>query len=212
MPEVSGGDCVSAWQAAVRHVRASHGKAFNLVITVEHPTLLVPAWMVDYNPRRIVPSADNIRDVVNTVFPYRLAGRCRSRPELYDSYLRAYERGRHLSRNRGAWGTYFQRLIRFGADPTTNQLERAIEKLATWNHRVTTGLVFHPSSPALDSPRTRGGPCWQFGELLWHAGDIVDFLVVYRNHDYFNQGLGNLIALGKLLQFICDNAHKRPAS
>src|SRR5690348_12492764 len=101
MPEVGGGDCVEAWRNAVKLVRSSGGEAFNLVITVGEPTKLVPDWLLDYNPRGIIPTADRIQDVVNTVFPYRLAARCNSRDALYAEYLRSYDRGKRFSRNRG---------------------------------------------------------------------------------------------------------------
>lgn len=68
MPEVNGPDCVSAWKQAVAYVRGSHGEAFNLVVTIEQPTVIVDAWMEVYNPRSLHPGADDIRDVVNTIF------------------------------------------------------------------------------------------------------------------------------------------------
>ncbi len=36
----------------------------------------------------------------------------------------------------------------------------------------------------------------------------MDFVVVYRNHDFFNKALGNFIALGQLLKFIADASGK----
>ncbi len=112
-----------------------------------------------------------------------------------------------MVRNRSRWGTYFERLIAF--DGNLNQLERAIGKLNTWD-RNTTGLVFHLSSPSIDSPRTRGGPCLHYIELLWKTGDVLDLVAVYRNHDYFSKALGNFLALGQLLFFISTETDKQP--
>jgi thymidylate synthase len=110
-----------------------------------------------------------------------------------------------LPRNRSRWGTYFHRLIAYGGKK--NQLELTIEKLKHWP-RYTTALVFHLSCPLVDQPRTRGGPCWHYGELIWHKGDVLDLVVVYRNHDFFNKALGNFIALGQLLAFIAKESGK----
>jgi len=103
-------------------------------------------------------------------------------------------------------------LIAFGRIDPVNQLDRAIDKLTTWPKRSTTGLVFHLSSPDLDAPRTRGGPCWHFGEIIWREDNILDLVVVYRNHDFFNKALGNFIGLGQLLKFICDESGKNAGS
>jgi hypothetical protein len=211
MSEIGGANCLEAWREGVKLLRHHRGEIFNLLLTVDAPTNFDPQWTTEFNPCAVVDGADHIRDVINTIFPMKLASQFPSREQFYSEYMRRYDRGRRLPRNRSAWGTYFQRMIRFGESALpTNQLERAIDKLATWNHRSTTALVFHPTSPALDAPRTRGGPCWQFGELLWRSGDVIDFVVVYRNHDYFNKALGNLIALGQMLGFICMSAQKTP--
>src|SRR5271167_4544792 len=114
MAEINGADSVTAWRNAVSHIREMRGETFSLIVTVEQPTVLIPTWAADYDPRSILNGADNIRDVVNTIFPYKVERRSPTRDALYRSYMRAYERGRHLRRNRGAWGTYFQRLISFG--------------------------------------------------------------------------------------------------
>jgi hypothetical protein len=45
---------------------------------------------------------------------------------------------------------------------------------------------------------------------LWQPSGRLDLVVVYRNHDYFNKALGNFIALGQLLDFICVESNKEP--
>ncbi|MDM0015766.1 hypothetical protein QTH87_25225 [Variovorax sp. J22P168] len=149
------------------------------------------------------------RDVANTLFPQRTYERSANRTEFYARYLNAHDRAHKWQRGRHAWGTYFERLVRFPASGV-NQLDRVVEKLNTWPQRSTTGLVFHLSSPAFDAPRTRGGPCLQFVEILWNANDTLDFVVVYRNHDFFNKVLGNYVGLGRLLKFICTESGKQP--
>jgi thymidylate synthase len=206
---VGGVTALDAWRQGVQAI-LSEGEAFNLFTTVDQPTFFDPAWVNTYSPRKMGVGRDDLREVIKTIFPYDLANRLPDRPELYREYLRSHDRAMRFVRNRGKWGTYFERLVRFPNHPETNQLETVISKLRTWPTRGGTSLVFHLSAPSCDSPRTRGGPCWQFGEIVWHRGDLLDFVVVYRNHDFLNKALGNFIGLGQLLKFICNASGKTP--
>lgn len=206
---VEGATALDAWRAGCSLLLASRGEISNLLTTIMQPCLVDCQWLVQHSPLRFKAGADDARDVANTLFPQRTYERLANRQDLYSRYLEVHDRARRYQRGRHAWGTYFERLIRF-PPLGVNQLERAIEKLNTWPQRNTTGLVFHLSSPAIDSPRTRGGPCWQFAEILWNADDSLDFVVVYRNHDFFNKVLGNFVGLGRLLRFICSSTGKQP--
>lgn len=202
-------DALGAWKLGVRRLIAEGGEVNNLITVITAPCNARADWLSDYSPHKVIASADDARDVANTIFPAKLAARVSGRAELYEQYLLRHDRSHRWVRGRHAWGTYFERLVRF--PPTgINQLERAIQKLSKWQTRNTTGLVFHLASPVTDPPRTRGGPCWHYGELLWNAGDSVDLVAVYRNHDFFNKVLGNFVGLGRLLQFICNEAGKQP--
>lgn len=205
---VSGQSPLEAWQQGASAILAN-GELFNLITTIEQPQAFDYGWLESRSPRRMGVGGDDLREVIKTIFPYELAQRYPQRTEMYQQYLRRHDRAMRFRRNRSAWGTYFERMVRFPDHPDTNQLEKAIEKLATWQRRSGAALVFHLSTPARDTPRTRGGPCWQFGELLWHADNRVDLVVVYRNHDFYNKALGNFIGLGQLLQFICNSSGKQ---
>jgi hypothetical protein len=206
---VEGDRALEAWRAGCALLLTSRGDISNLMTTIAHPCLVDNQWLAQHSPVRFKVGADVARDVANTLFPQRIFEHAANRADLYSRYLKAHDRARRWQRGRHAWGTYFERLVRFPPGGV-NQLERAIEKLNTWPQRNTTGLVFHLSSPAVDSPRTRGGPCWQFAEILWNADDSLDLVVVYRNHDFFNKVLGNFIGLGRLLHFICSSTNKQP--
>lgn len=200
---------IEAWRLGVAAILAAGGELSNLVTTIHQPCVIDPSWLVECSPHKFTKKGDDIRDVANTIFPARLAARVADRDALYTMYLQRHDRARRWARRRYAWGTYFERLIRFPPDGV-NQLERVIDKLRTWPVRNTTGLVFHLSSPTIDAPRTRGGPCWHYGELLWNADSTIDLVAVYRNHDFFNKVLGNFIGLGRLLEFICEQSGKSP--
>ena len=203
---VSGPDALAAWKIGASRI-ASTGDLFNLFTTIDDPTSADEGWYSDYCPS-LQGSRDTLRDVAQTIFPTRLASRSSTRQSLYDGYLRAHDRGRSWQRNRGSWGTYFERLVRFPPDGV-NQLDRAIQKLGAWQ-RTTTAFVFHLSTCTVDQPRRLGGPCWQYGELLWREGGVLDLSVTYRNHDFFNKALGNFVGLGQLLSFICTESGKTP--
>lgn len=208
--QVAQGDtAIEAWRAGCGLLLTSGGEISNLMTIIAQPCVVNDQWLVDHSPVRIKSGADNARDVANTLFPQKTCDRARDRQELYSLYLSAHDRARRWQRGRHAWGTYFERLVRFPPNGV-NQLERAIEKLNTWPQRNTTGLVFHLSSPVVDAPRTRGGPCWQFAEILWNADESLDLVVVYRNHDFFNKVLGNFVGLGRVLHFICRSTNKTP--
>lgn len=206
---VIGATALDAWRQGAQAILTA-GEAYNLFTTVEQPAVFDLAWLQTHSPRRRGLGGDDLREVIKTIFPYDLAQRVVDRPSLYSEYLRRHDRAMRFMRNRGTWGTYFERLVRFPDHPETNQLETVINKLRTWQKRSGTSLVFHLSTPARDTPRTRGGPCWQFGEIVWHPGNRLDLVVVYRNHDFFNKALGNFIGLGQLLNFICTASGKTP--
>lgn len=209
MHVLSANSSLDAWKLGVKLLLRSGGEAFNVITTIDDPLQFDPAWLSAYSPHTVIAECDRVQDVIVTIFPYRLAQRIANRNDLYARYLVLHSRAMHWSRNRARWGTYFQRLVAFGA-LERNQLETAIEKLCTWPRRSITGLVFHLSSPETDNPRTRGGPCWHFAELLWQPNDVIDMVVVYRNHDFFNKVFGNYLALGKLLGFIAQQSQKTP--
>jgi hypothetical protein len=205
---VGGSNAIEAWRNAAQVLRSSGGQLSNVITTIDEPCAFDLDWITRFSPRSVQRKSDALSDVVNTIFPYKLWQRSQTRDELYANYLTRHDRAHKWSTGRHAWGTYFERLIRFPPEGL-NQLERAIEKLNKWP-RNTTGLVFHLSSPTVDAPRTRGGPCWHFGELLWNPDGTLDLVAVYRNHDFFNKVAGNFIGLGQLLQFICDQSSKKP--
>jgi len=210
MFDISQETCLEAWRSGAQKLLQNNGKTFHLLTEISRPCAIDPQWLVDYSPHQVRSGANNIRDVVDTIFPITLRNRISVRHDMYRSYLVRHRRAMRWNGNRGRWGTYFERLIAFGDNAGPNQLEQAISKLSTWPQRNTTGLVFHLSSPVTDRPRTRGGPCWHFGEILWQANNIIDLAVVYRNHDFFNKALGNFIGLGQLLKFIAEESGKTP--
>ncbi len=206
--ELQADDVVTAWKLGAKAI-LDNGDLDNLSVTVRTPLALTPDTLQRWTPQAVVPLADDVHAVANTIFPAALAARCANRAELFTRYFAIIDRLRARPGGFRAWGTYFERLTRFG-DTRVNQLDRVIVKLNTWPNASRTGLVFHLSSPETDAPRTRGGPCWHFGELLCHRNGTIDLLAVYRNQDYFNKALGNFLGLGQLLEFVCQQSGHAP--
>ncbi len=211
MEIVQGNNCLEAWKACVRHLLANNLDVTNLLVEIANPAFFDPGWMTRHSPYHRLGDGDKLAGVINTVFPYKVLRNAPNRAAFYESYYRAANRLRRQKRRAGSWGTYFERLTKFGAknDPVTiNQLENAIHKLSTWQTRPKGSIVFHLSSPHLDNLRPRNGPCWQFGEIVWNQDDSLDLVAVYRNHDYYSKAFGNFIALGQLLKFVADESQK----
>ena len=200
---------LDAWREGAR-LLANSGDAFNLITTVANPTMTDQAWFQEYNPARLKAGIQSVSDVATTIFPYKYLARGYSRLELYERYVNIHERAKRIHKKRGRrWGTYFDRMIRFGGNEV-NQLERAICALRTWRNNPKAALVIHTSSADTDSPRPIGGPCLQYVEVLCSDKDSVSLLAVYRNHDYFEKVFGNFIGLGQLLRFICKETNRNP--
>lgn len=204
---VEAGNSLEAWQLACEHI-LRNGATHNLILEVTHPSFCDATWFRTYNPQRL-GAGKSLRDVADTIWPTKLAAKFRDRSDFYARYDAVYRRGKRRPKNRSSWGTYCRRLISFG-ESRRNQLEEAITKIVAWPRRAETAIYFHLSSIETDSFRTRAAPCLQYVELLWNANQSLDMVAIYRNHDYFHLALGNLIGLGDLLNFICEQTRKSP--
>jgi len=197
-------NCVEAWSAVCNHLLVNGHTDTNIVAVITDPLYFEDAWVTRFNPRAVRAKGDQIRDVMNTVFPQKTRQKSADRHVFYSRYKKAHQRG-----TKKGWGTYFLRLIQFG-EKKENQLENAIHVLRTWKNNPHAAITFHLSSPETDSIRPRGGPCWHYGEVLCADKDSVELVAVYRNHDYFNKALGNFIALSRLLRFIAQETGRSP--
>jgi hypothetical protein len=194
---------LEAWISAADHLSKIRGaEDFNLILEVSYPEEFDSAWFYHFDPRRVSPRGERPSDVANTIFPLKTWKNSMGRQEFYRRYTNAHSRG-HKRR----WGTYFLRLIDFGSTHV-NQLENAIDVLNNWRNEPGNAIVFHLSSPEFDRFQPLGSPCLQLIQLQVHKG-VIDMVAVYRNHDYFNKALPNLVGLGQLLNFICGSSGRQ---
>lgn len=158
--EIEAANPADCWKAAASHLIENGLEDFNLVAKFSALAATDESPMESFNPRSLDPSADDIFDVANTIFPAKTHQNATknnlSRQEFYERYLRAHRRARRRS-----WGTYFERFIRLG-DSGVNQLELVIKKRTAWPGNPRAALYMHTTSMEIDRPQTRGGPCLQF--------------------------------------------------
>lgn len=208
-------DCVSAWREAVRLVDAKqHHEAHNVVIDVLDP--IARGTMDDPVVREVdaflmAKGTKAVETVANTIFPtalYRRYGAPAFFGRFTDNVLPK------VRRSGDRWsGYYFERMIalpREGGGEPINQLTDIVARLrdpAVLARNKFELSVFDPARDVDKSPY--GGQCLSFGsfKLRAEAGqDRLDLTVLYRNHFYIEKLLGNLIGLGRLMQFVATEA------
>jgi hypothetical protein len=216
LPIPSQPDCVSAWRRAVGVVDAEHGQeAHNVIIDVTNP--LARADMDDPVVREVdayLVSKDKkaVETVANTIFPaalYRRYGAPAFFKRFTDNVLPRVRRSERWS------GYYFERMIALpveGKEPV-NQLEDIISRLKDPNVTARNKFEISVFDPARDVDKSPyGGQCLSFGSFKLRSVDDVEHLdltVLYRNHFYIEKLLGNLIGLGRLMDFVAKESELR---
>ena len=210
--ELVEGDTVHlAWKKGAELLLTKR-EVFHLVTTINDPTRLEKNWFEILDPSEYSKkNISGLSDVANTIFPYKYLDRPYSRECIYKKYIKAHDRKMRWRGSNRSWGTYFDRMIRFGTKDI-NQLEQAITSLIKWSNRNWKAcLVIHTSSADTDPiKKTIGNPCLQYLQLLCPDKHTLSMLCVYRNHDFFAKALGNFIGLGQLLKFICNETDRVP--
>ena len=192
---------VECWRAGCEQLLRDGDRA-NLLLHIEDPSMFDEQILRTYDPRKFKTNIrQSARDVANTIFPATSLFHCKPVDEFCVHYLSVYRRG--TRRHPHAWGTYFERLISFGASQE-NQLSRIVNAMVNWEIKPRAAFVVHLSSATLDRPRPQGAPCWQYGQFL-RSDSKLSFTAIYRSHDYFQKALGNLAGLRRLLQFVCNH-------
>lgn len=206
-------DCVTAWREAVRLVdKKPKHEAYNVIIDIENPT----ARSTLDDP--VVEAVSNflehhgekpIEAIANTIFPaalYRLHGAPKFFDRFRDNVLPKIRRSEKWS------GYYFERMMQIpqaGGDPI-NQIWDIVQRIRNPNVRAKNKFelsVFDPARDVNKSPY--GGQCLSYASLKLigtGAKRKVTMTVLYRNHFYSEKLLGNLIGLGRLLDFIATES------
>jgi hypothetical protein len=209
LPVPSQPDCFSGWREAVRLVDAqTEHHAHNVIIDVANPiarasmgdpaVAAVSAFLEEHDKKPI-------ETVANTIFPAGLYTRFGA-PAFFDRFR---DDVLPKVRRSGLWsGYYFERMMQLPqveGEPI-NQLWEIVERLRNPNVRALNKFelsIFDPARDVNDSPY--GGQCLSFAsmKLVGKPGArLLSMTAVYRNHFYVEKLLGNLIGLGRLLNFL----------
>lgn len=202
---VTGASAEDAWRQ-IGHVLLKDGHQFNVIAQIEKTAPEDPLLLDRISAHLVSRTGEKARNVANTIFPSRTWTNSSDRNDFYNRYAGAYRR---LMRGSTAWGTYFNRLIRFGP-AQANQLETAINALRRWPVNVQAAITLHLSSADTDNPRPRGGPCWHFAQFVCPERDRLELVAVYRNHDFYNKALANYVGLSRLLEFVAAQTNRTP--
>jgi hypothetical protein len=211
LPIPSQPDCASAWREAVRAVddRPGHS-AYNVVIDIADP--IVHATLADARvaivDEFLSDCEKSVETVANTIFPaglYRRYGAPAFFEIFRDKVLTKVRRSERWS------GYYFERMIHYpvteGDSP--NQLWDIVERLKDEKVRALNKFelsLFDPARDVDNSPY--GGQCLSFLSFKVIPGPekTLTLTVMYRNHFYIEKLLGNLIGLGRLMDFVAREA------
>lgn len=222
MQAITGLSRADAWFKAVDAIMADDDwEAFNLVVEIEDATRSRPAdkaveaivndFLVDHGSQpletvaeTLFPAAEYLRygrDGVYVHYPERVF------PEINEK-----------------WGTYAYRLVRRRSIDGRgfNPLEECIMKISNQlSGRQTfracyeidvfdSGFDLHTYDASVDRRQTRGFPCLSHLSFRISPGRRLLMTATYRYHFYIERFLGNVLGLGQLQRFICDETGLEP--
>jgi hypothetical protein len=201
-------DCASAWLEAASTVNALPGhEAHNVIIGVENPlagaTLANPvvskvnAFLTQYDK--------SVECIANTIFPktlYQIHGAPKFINVFHERLLPKIRKNKRWS------GYYFERMTSVPAadGTTTNQLwDNVVLRMRDKNTKSLNKFelsLFDQDRDVDDSPY--GGQCLSFLSFKLQPGNPKTLMLtaIYRNQYYTEKLLGNLIGLGRLMEFV----------
>jgi len=204
-------DCASAWREAVRAVddRPGHS-AYNVIVDIADP--IAHATLADARIAVVdgfLSDCDkSVETVANTIFPAGLYHRYGA-PAFFDIFnnnvLNKVRRSERWS------GYYFERMIQYPvpAGEPPNQLWDIVKRLKNGDVRALNKFelsLFDPTRDVDNSPY--GGQCLSFMSFKVIPGTekTLTLTAMYRNHFYIEKLMGNLIGLGRLMDFVAREA------
>lgn len=209
----------TAWLSSVLRVNAAPGhEAFNVVIDIADPISEIASdekIISLVNEFLKAHDAHPLQTVANTIFPsstYKHYGS----PEFYDVYLKKI----YPKVKEHQWGRYFERMINYQAkDRVINPLAELIQKLKDgiseekklYRNIYELG-IYDPAldiriyDPVRDANRSMNRQCLSFLSFKLDREMRLGLTAVYRNHFYIARLLGNMIGLGRLLEFVATES------
>lgn len=210
-------DCASAWREAVRAVDSRPGhSAYNVIIDVMDP--VAKATLADARiavvDEFLSASEKSVETVANTIFPaglYRRYGAPAFFDVFRDNVLKKVRRSERWS------GYYFERMFQYptSAGEPPNQLWDIVKRLRDEDVRALNKFelsLFDPARDVDNSPY--GGQCLSFisFKVIPGAEKTLTLTAMYRNHFYIEKLLGNLMGLGRLMEFVAQESRLKVGS
>jgi thymidylate synthase len=208
LPVPSQPDCATAWLEAVKLVNACGGhEAHNVIIDIAHPmraTSLTHPIVKKVNDF-LLAKEKSVECVANTIFPralYQMYGA----PAFIDVF---HDRVLKKVRKNARWsGYYFERMTRMPAvegEPINQLWDNIVLRIRDDNNRSLNKFelsLFDPERDVDGSPY--GGQCLSFLSFKLLPGDPRTLILtaIYRNHYYVEKLLGNIMGLGRLMEFV----------
>lgn len=205
-------DCASAWREAVRVVDKQSGHAaHDVIIGVTDPIVNTGRQnpQIDLVNDFLSEHAKPIETVANTIFPSSIYRR-HGAPDFFDAFhTRVLPK---TCRNKRWSGYYFERMT-CSAQPEVEPVNPLWDIVTRIRDPKVKALnkyelsVFDPARDVDNSPY--GGQCLSHLSFKVVQGQqqTLRLAAMYRNHFYIEKLLGNLIGLGRLLEFVareCD--------
>lgn len=218
---------VGAWLAATAALSDASKPVYNLVYSVNRPTVLPSGDKMAlkiFDSFAISHTFHASDTVANTIFPldtYNAKIKMGSEA-FYDYYLDTV-----LPKVKKKWGTYFERMIvRYDVNRSPimkgnrriNPLDALIEKLkrridnppkTTTHYEVSIddiALEIATYNPILDGKYQIGGPCLSHVSFKIDRHNVLRLTAFYRSHWYIERALGNLLGLARLQWFVAHSA------
>ena len=224
MQAIAGSSRADAWFKAINViVEDDDWEAFHLVVEIADATKSGPkdqAVEEVVNNFLVAHGSQPLQTVAETIFPaseYRRYGS--------DGVYRYYPETVYPEIKDGKWGTYAYRLLRRkSADGKRhfNPLEECVGKIrnvlsgprtyrACYEIDIAdSGFDLHTYDGCVDRRRQRSGPCLAHLSFKINGGSRLLMTATYRNHYYIERFLGNMLGLGQLQRFICDETGLEP--
>jgi thymidylate synthase len=206
-------DCASAWLEASLAVKSRSGhEAHNVIIGVEDPTAgatlahPVVARVNAYLQKHAKSEAGaSIECIANTIFPktlYGIHGAPKFIQVFHERVLPKIRKGKRWS------GYYFDRMTSVPSPDgkIINQLwDNIIQRINNEKNTSLNKFELSLFDPQRDVDLScYGGQCLSFLSFKLQPGSPRTLLMtaIYRNHYYTEKLLGNLIGLGRLMEFV----------
>lgn len=212
LPRLSRPRAAEAWLAASQAVYASPGhEAHHFLFDIEDPVAeteadsaviaAVDAYLAEHSETGFL-----VRTVANTIFP-QSTYQDHGAPDFYKVYIeKVFPK---LKRSPRDWGRYFERMMAFPTpDGPDNLLDKLVRKM---KRNIDSGSpyrniyelpIYNPVKDAEGPPR--GGQCLSFLSFKLDKERRILVSAIYRNHYYTEKLLGNIVGLGRLMQFVAD--------